>query len=69
MVGTQVNCWIEGFCMVPAQIPAQFGVPGEVLQWGDIEEQVTIEFLTSQVDIVHQCHGNRVRIGESFLAY
>ena len=69
MISTQVNSWVEGLCMIPSKIPTQFCMPGEVLYRGDIKEEVTIEFLTSQVDVVHQSHSNRVRICKSFLAY
>ena len=73
--GTKAVSRLKGFCPVPAEVPTQFRMPDKALvvsrklEESNVEEQVTIQFLTSQLILVHLSESYRVRIRETFFRY
>ena len=70
--GTETVSRLKGLSFVPAKVPTEFRMPdkalvvGRKLEEGNVEEQVTIQFLTSQLILVHLSECYRVRIRETF---
>ena len=49
------------FCLACSDIKSKFGMPSEVLDRSDIRKDISVEFLTTQENIIHHCQSDRVR--------
>ena len=65
----QVDGGEEAAAAVGAEVIAQFGVPYQVLDGRDLEEEVAVELAAVEPDLVQHRHGDGVGIGEALLRY